>query len=72
MPDFYSIRATGRQDVNGTVLQCPDCGQDTNLTFTTPNTLSEVTGSCPRGHIWNERLLPAVEVRRHAINASRR
>ncbi|MCU1657071.1 MAG: hypothetical protein JWO57_1727 [Pseudonocardiales bacterium] len=66
---FYSITATGRQDVDGELLICPTCEADTGLTFTTSSNDPRVTGSCPNAHTWIETGLPASAVRKASTDA---
>lgn len=68
----YRAGATGMYIFNGYVLDCPTCGADRGLLFTTTGTSYWVTGSCPNNHVWEERRLPAEAVREAAIASERR
>lgn len=68
----YLAACTGRRVFNGTVLDCPRCGCDRGLTFTTDDTSRAVTGVCPNRHRWDEHRIPASAVRAAAIASDRR
>lgn len=68
----YLAQCTGQRVLGNTVLGCPTCGTDRGLAFTASNASDDVTGSCPNGHVWDERRYPAAYVREDAIDSARR
>lgn len=67
MATEYLAGATGQYIYGDVVLDCPTCGHDRGLTFTNTSRSTAVTGSCPRGHIWDKHRLPFEAVREAAI-----
>lgn len=67
----YLIQTPDRITVNSIqVITCPACGADRGLCLTTAGWGSPVTGSCPNGHIWDERRVSGDGVQRAAIEAA--
>lgn len=52
------------------ILTCPACGADRGLCLTTAGDYKPVTGSCPNGHVWDERRVFGAEVKRIAIETA--
>lgn len=72
MEATYLAHCTEQRVFNGRVLDCPYCGTDRNLIFTTRGVSVEVTGSCPDRHVWVETRYPAEAVRAAAIASQRK
>jgi len=54
------------------VITCPECKADRGLCLTTSGDGRPVTGSCPDGHVWDERRVTGSEIKAIAIDLDRR
>ena len=70
MANSFQVTITGRLNNLGTPIDCPSCGTDRGLTFSTDPNLREVTASCPNQHIWDETRIPGWAVRDQYIQAT--
>ena len=70
MANSYQVTITGRWKNLGKVIDCPFCGADRGLTFSTTPDLQAVTGSCPKQHVWNEVRIPGWAVRDQYLQAT--
>jgi hypothetical protein len=68
----YRAHCTEQRIFNGRILDCPQCGNDRDLAFTTSGRGGNVTGSCPNRHVWAEARYPAEAVRVAAIASQRK
>jgi hypothetical protein len=68
----YVCTTTDRIITDRQVVTCPVCGADRGLRLTTTDVDYPVTGSCPHGHFWDEKRVPADEVMRVAIESAER
>ena len=70
MANSFQVTIAGRWNNLGAALDCPTCGTDTGLTFSTDPELRRVTASCPNRHVWNETRIPGWAVRDQYIQAT--
>lgn len=57
--------------VNLQTITCPECDADRGICLTTQGDGRPVTGSCPDGHVWDERRLTGSETKETAIDLDR-
>ena len=67
----YRVWTSGHINVNFEAITCPTCGTDRGLCLTTAGDGQPVTGSCPNGHVWDERRVLASETKQIAIDLER-
>jgi hypothetical protein len=76
----YRLGVTDPYMVDGRTITCPICGADRDLVFlaSVPEGASlasvhagTVVVSCPDGHAWDERRVPAVAIREVALGLRR-
>lgn len=70
MANEFRVTVTGQWTNLGSVLDCPTCGADRGLTFSTGLNLQTVTASCPNRHVWSEGRIPGSAVRDQYLQAT--